>query len=443
MKVEVTELGPVKRSLKIEVPQEDVNKQFAEVYAELNRQVRIPGFRPGKAPQALLEQRYGKDVGDDVVRRLIPAFYEKAIRQAGIVPLIVEVPPVERVKIKKDSPFSFTATVEIKPRIELRDYKAPNPISLKIDTRTVTDDQIDKALNVLRERQAQLEAAPAGAELADGSYAVLDVEGFVDLAPLEGAKKEGHLHKLGAKLTVMGLEVDDQLLGKKEGQAIEISQPYPATHPDQKLAGKTVVFRIKVAAVKQKKLAPLDDEFAKDCGPYQSLGDLKEKLREEMEKALKKDIEETYKDTILKRLVETHHFDVPETLVGRELEAMVRQKLEQEMRMKGRSQAANPEDMAARQQEAKRLQEEFRPEAQRRVKIGMILEAIADKEGITVDNEDIEAEIERMAAELRISVEDIRKFMQAGGEDSRDELRGRIMADKSLDFVYRHAMIQK
>lgn len=443
MKVEVTELGPVKRSLKIEVPQEDVNKQFAEVYAELNRQVRIPGFRPGKAPQALLEQRYGKDVGDDVVRRLIPTFYEKAIRQAGIVPLIVEVPPVERVKIKKDSPFSFTATVEIKPRIELRDYKAPNPISLKIDTRKVTDDQIDKALNVLRERQAQLEAAPADAELADGSYAVLDVEGFVDLAPLEGAKKEGHLHKLGAKLTVMGLEVDDQLMGKKEGQAIEISQPYPATHPDRKLAGKTVVFRIKVAAVKQKKLTPLDDEFAKDCGPYQSLGDLKDKLREEMEKALKKDIEETYKDTILKRLVETHHFDVPETLVGRELEAMVRQKLEQEMRMKGRSQDANPEDMAARQQEAKRLQEEFRPEAQRRVKVGMILEAIADKEAITVDNEDIEAEIQRMATELRISVEDIRKFMQAGGEDSMDELRGRIMADKSLDFVYRHAMIQK
>jgi trigger factor len=139
MKVEVTELGPIKRSLKIEVPQEDVNKQFAEVYADLNRNVRVPGFRPGKAPQAMLEQRYGKDVGEDVVRRLIPTFYEKAIRQAGIVPIVVEVPPIERVKIKKDAPFSFTATVEIKPKIELRDYKAPNPISLKIDTRTVTD----------------------------------------------------------------------------------------------------------------------------------------------------------------------------------------------------------------------------------------------------------------------------------------------------------------
>ena len=443
MKVEVTELGPVKRSLKIEVPQEDVNRQFAEVYAELNRQVRIPGFRPGKAPQALLEQRYGKDVGDDVVRRLIPTYYEKAIRQAGIVPLIVEVPPIERVKIKKDAPFSFTATVEIKPPIQLRDYKAPNPMSLKLDTRTVTDEQLGKVLETLRERQAQLDAAPAGMALVDGSFAVLDVEGFLDLAPLEGARKEGILHRVGSKMPVMGIEVDEQLLGKTEGQLVEISQPYPANHPDAKLAGKTVVFRIKVAAVKQKRLPPLDDEFAKDCGPYGTLAELKDKLKEEMERALKREIEDTYKDTILKRLVETHHFDIPETLVERELAAMVRQRLEQEARMKGRPQPSGPDELAARQQEAKRLQEEFRPEATRRVKVGMILEAIAEKEGISVSQEDLDAEIARMASELRMSADDIRKIVRAGGEDSLDELRGRILADKSLDFVYRHAVIQK
>lgn len=443
MKVEVTELGPIKRSLKIEVSQEDVNKQFAEVYADLNRQVRIPGFRPGKAPQSLLEQRYGKDVGEDVVRRIIPTYYEKAIRQAGIVPIVVEVPPIERVKIKKDAPFSFTATVEIKPKIELRDYKAPNPISLKIDTRTVTDDQIDKALNVLRERQAQLEAAPTGTALADGSYVVLNVEGFVDLAPLEGAKKDGHLHKIGAKLSVMGLEVDEHLMGKAEGQVVEISQPYPAAHPDRKLAGKTVVFRITVVSVKQKKLAPLDDEFAKDCGPYQSVAELKEKLREEMEKALKKDIEETYKDTILKRLVETHHFDIPETLVERELTAMIRHRVDQEIRMKGRERATELEDPTVRQEAFKKWREEFHPEAQRRVKVGMILEAISEKEGLTVEQEDLDAEVQRMSSELRISIEEIARIVKAGGEEAMDELRGRIMADKSLDFVYRHAIIQK
>jgi trigger factor len=195
--------------------------------------------------------------------------------------------------------------------------------------------------------------------------------------------------------------------------------------------------------VKQKKLPPLDDEFAKDCGPYSTLAELKDKLKEEMERALKREIEDTYKDTILKRLAETHHFDIPETLVERELAAMVRQKLEQEARMKGRAQIASPEVRAARQQEAKRLQEEFRPEALRRVKVGMILEAIAEKEGISVSQEDLDAEIKRMAAELRMPEEDIRKIVQAGGEDSLDELRGRILADKSLDFVYRHAVIQK
>jgi trigger factor len=142
MKLEVTELGPSKRALKIEVPEDEVNRQFAQAYTELNRQVRIPGFRPGKAPVALLEQRYAKAVEEDLVRKLIPDYYDKAVRQAGIVPVLVEVPPLERVKIKKNTPFSFTATVEIKPKIELRDYKAPNPISLKPDTLTVSDEQI-------------------------------------------------------------------------------------------------------------------------------------------------------------------------------------------------------------------------------------------------------------------------------------------------------------
>ena len=133
MKMEVTELGPMKRALKIEVPVEEVAQRFVLAYKELNRQVRVPGFRPGKAPQALLEQRYAKAVEEDVVRSLVPDFYDRAVRQAGISPVVVEIPPLERVKIKRDAPFTFTATVEIKPKIELRDYKAPNPISLKPD----------------------------------------------------------------------------------------------------------------------------------------------------------------------------------------------------------------------------------------------------------------------------------------------------------------------
>ena len=177
MKMEMTELGPMKRALKIEVPAQEVTQRFSRAYTELNRQVRIPGFRPGKAPLGLLEKRYAKEVEEDVIRSIVPDFYDRAVREAGISPVLVEIPPLERVKIKKDEPFTFTATVEIKPTIELRDYKAPNPISLKPDKRTVTDEQVDRALEVLREQQARLEAAPAGTVLGDGDFAVVDLEG--------------------------------------------------------------------------------------------------------------------------------------------------------------------------------------------------------------------------------------------------------------------------
>lgn len=440
MKLEVTELGPNKRALKIEVPEDEVNRQFAQAYVDLNRQVRIPGFRPGKAPLALLEKRYAKVVEEDLIRKLIPDYYDKAVRQAGFVAVQVEVPPLERAKIKKNAPFSFTATVEIKPPIELRDYKAPNPISLKPDKRVVTDEQVMEALDRLREQHAQLDAAPSGAVIGEGDYAVLDVEGFVDTAPVEGAKKEGHLHKVGSKLPVLGIDVDEALLGKREGDSVEIPQPYPDTHPDPQLAGKTVVFRILIKAVKRKKLAALDDEFAKDCGPYSSLEELKAKLRGEIEATLKRDIDESYKDQILKRLVETHHFDLPESLVERELAAAIRQRMESRMRQRGKIDQA--EDLVKQQQEIKQLREELLPDATRRVKVGLILEAIAEKEGIRVEEADVAAELERLAKRLKLTAEDIRRMVESAGQDMREELFGRILAEKSLDFVYRHAMIQ-
>jgi trigger factor len=435
MKMEVTELGPMKRALKIEVPADEVTQRLARAYVELNRQVNIPGFRPGKAPLALLEKRYAKTVEEDVIRSLVPDFYDKAIRQAGIVPVFVEIPPLDRVKIKKDEPFTFTATVEIKPKIELRDYKTPSPISLKPDKRTVTDEQLDRGLEVLRQQQARLEAAPAGHTIVDEDYIVLDVQGTFDGAPLEGAKKEGQLHKVGSHASVLGLEIDSHVGGKKEADVLEISQPYPASHPDPRVAGKTVVFTLTIKSVKEKKLPALDDEFAKDCGPYTSLQEIKDKLRSGMEQALKREIEDTYKDTIIKRLVETHHFDLPETLVERELEAIIRQHVQQQQRKEGAQEAPGTEDLTS-------LRQEHRDEAARRVKLGLVLETIAEKEGLTVTQDDLNAEIMRLASELKMPVADLVKMVKAGGQESIDELRARILEGKALDFVYRNAVIQ-
>ncbi|MDK2744233.1 MAG: trigger factor [Nitrospira sp.] len=437
MKMEVTELGPMRRALKIEVPADEVTQQFSRAYLELSRQVHIPGFRPGKAPLAILEKRYAKAVEEDVIRKLVPDFYGRAIKQAGINPVVVDIPPLDRVTIKKDSPFTFTATVEIKPTIELRSYRAPNPISLPADKRTVAEEQVDRALEVLREQQARLDAAPAGTVLAEGDYAIVDLEGYLDDIALEGTKKEGQLHKVGSKAALLGIEIDAHLIGRHDGEVIDIPQTYPVSHPDQRVAGKSVRFRLDIKGVKHKKLPALDDEFAKDCGPYASLQELKDKLRGEMEKALKKDIEESYKDVILKRLIDTHHFDLPDTLVERELSTIVRQKLQ--ARQRGKALDSPP---AADAEELKKIREEHREEANRRVKAGLILEAIAEKEGLAVSQEDLNNEVTRLATELRVPMADLVKMIQAGGQDSIDELRARILADKALDVVYRQAVIQ-
>src|SRR5262249_42928973 len=175
------------------------------------------------------------------------------------------------------------------------------------------------------------------------------------------------------------------------------------------------------------------DEFAKDCGPFNSLQEIKDKLRDGMERALKREIEDSYKDVIIKRLVETHHFDLPETLVERELEAIIRQSLQQQKG--GVQESPGGEDLA-------HLRQEHRNEAVRRVKLGLVLETIAEKEGLTVTQEDLNAEIVRLASDLKMSPDDLVKMIKAGGQESLDELRNRTLADKALDFVYRNAVIQ-
>jgi trigger factor len=301
----------------------------------------------------------------------------------------------------------------------------------------VTEEQLAKGMNVLREQHARLEAPPPGHKATEGDFVILSVEGFLDEQPLEGSKKTGHLHKVGSKASLLGLEIDQHVLGRAEGDTVEISQPYPPSHPDARVAGKTVMFKVAVNAVKIKTLPALDDEFAKDCGAYASLAELQDRLRTEMEKALKREIEEGYKDTVVKRLVETHHFDLPETLVERELEAIIRQYLQQRQRRGGEGASAlETSDLA-------KLRQENREEAARRVKVGLILETVAEKEQLTVTQEDLDNEIRRLASELKIGQPDLVKMIQAGGQDSIDELRARILAEKSLDFVYRNAVIQK
>jgi trigger factor len=357
-----------------------------------------------------------------------------------VVPVVVDIPPLDRMKVEPNTAFTFTATVEIKPAIQLGDYRPPNPISLKKDARSVTDDQVDQALQTLREQQAQIDAVSQGTPLKDGLYAVLTVEGFVDNQPVEGSQKNGHLHKLGSKTPILGVELDDHLIGNVAGETLDIPQPYPPNHPDPNLAGKTMVLKVTIDAVKEQKLPDLDDEFAKDCGDYDSLEALKAAITTQLENILKQDLEEGYKDQVIERLLQMHHFDIPEVLIERELQTLVRQKLMKEHRHAHRTD--DLKEPIRLQEEAKRLQQEQQPEAKRRVKLSLILDAISQKEGLQISDEEVQAEVVKLATSLKLPVAEIQRMVEAGGAGAQEEFRERMKAEKALQFVYQNAVIQ-
>ena len=432
MKLEVTELGPVQRAVKIEVPAEDVTKRFEVAYADLNRRVHIPGFRPGKAPQGLLEQRYAKAIEEDVLRQLLPDYYRRAMKETGFDPVTVDIPPLERIKIKKGTPLVFTATVEIKPIFELREYKG---LTLKQDKRAIDNDELAKAMQVLRQQHAQLDVVKEERGIAEGDYVQARIEAFEGAVPSEVMKPENQLLRIGDKASIAGLVLDDALLGKTKGQVVEVKQP-----DGEGAAVKTITLRATVQELKAKVLPELDDEFAKDLGDYKTLGELQDKVKSQLEQGLQRDIEEKYKDEIMKRLVDLHHhFELPESLVQRELDAMI-QNAHQRRRMTWAEAHGEPERMPP--EEVRKLREEFLPTAKERVRLGLVLEAIAQKEGITVAETDIEQECRLMARAMKVEPAEIKKLLLSGGQDAVEDLRSRILADKALQFVYQKAIIQ-
>ena len=432
MKLEVTELGPVQRAVKIEVPAEDVTKRFEVAYADLNRRVHIPGFRPGKAPQGLLEKRYAKAVEEDVLRQLLPDYYRRAMKETGFDPVTVDIPPLERIKIRKGTPLVFTATVEIKPIFELREYKG---LTLKQDKRAIDNDELAKAMQILRQQHAQLEVVKEERGIAEGDYVQARIEAFEGAVPSEEIKPENHLIRIGDKAPIAGLVLDEALLGKMKGQVAEVKQPDGGGAAD-----KTITLRATVQELKAKVLPELDDEFAKDLGDYKTLGELQDKVKTQLEQGLQRDVEEKYKDEIMKRLVDLHHhFELPESLVQRELDAMI-QNAHQRRRMTWAEAHGEPERMPP--EEVRKLREEFLPTAKERVRLGLVLEAIAQKEGIAVAETDIEQECRLMARAMKVEPAEIKKLLLSGGQDAVEDLRSRILADKALQFVYQKAIIQ-
>lgn len=426
MKLDVTELGPMKRVVRIEVPAEDIATRFQDAYTELRSHVRIPGFRPGKVPQAMLEKRYAKTVEDDVLRRLIPEYYRKAMKETGFKPVSVDFPEIDRITIASGLPLVFTATVEIKPVFDLQTYQG---LALTQDQRIIAEENLDQAMEALRQQHAQIETVQESRAIAAADIVQVAIEQVQGVTAPRGFKPEPHLIRAGDKTPIYGAVLDDAIIGKRTGEAFEANGP-------------VLTVRGTVQALKRRVLPDLDDEFAKDLGQYATLAELRNAVRAQLERNLAREIEATYKDRLMKQLVENHHFAVPESLVQRELDAMVHaeQSRQQRLSLLASHGAGGGESLPA--VDVGTFRQENQPTAQQRVALGLILEAIADKQGLVVTEADMLEECRRMAQVMQVAVADVVKRLQAEGEDAIADLRARILAEKALQVVYEKALIQ-
>ena len=423
MKVSVETLSPVKRTLSVEVGAESVEREFVSAYAELGRRVKVPGFRRGRVPMGLLESRFSQEIEGDVVRRLVPQAYEEAIKEAGLTP--VQLPTIEHVSVKRDSPLSFTATVEVRPFIELKSYVG---LPLARPVVRVSDEDVSKLVEELRERHAQLESLPDDHSVVQGDYVVMDFEGRVDGRPLADASAKAYLVHVGSGAIMP--ELDAALIGRRKGDRFETQVTLPSDHSNRQLAGRAVLFQIDVVDIKRKVLPGLDDEFAKDLGMgIESLDLLRGKLREELERRRREVQRIEERRALLKLMLDQHEVALPPSLVLREAELMrdrIRRHLE--------SEPQGP-DLEALDQQANQAAEE-------RVKGDLLLEAIAEREHIEVDQTEIERELERLARETRSSVHEVRKLV-AGESGNFVGLRATLLREKTLDWLHARAEISE
>ncbi|MBI3609215.1 MAG: trigger factor [Nitrospirae bacterium] len=425
MKVAVEEISSVKKSLKIEVPEAVVAQEFTAAYSNLNQRVRIPGFRPGKAPRSLLEQRYGATVEEDVIRRLVPDYYQKAIKETGLRP--VELPAIEKIELKKNAPLSFTAMVEITPPIPLGTTTGLKVEKPKME---VTNLEVGKALEALQEQHAQLVTCPEGHQIAEKDFVVIDFLGTMDGRPLEGGSRQNQPVQIGSNTMIPGFE--EQLINHQRGDRVKVQTSFPKDYPKAELAGRPVEFEVTIREVKQKTVPALDDEFAKDAGPFTSLDELKTKLRDDLTARFRSEQERTVKSALLKQLTEAHRFDVPPSLVEHEVqEALAR--LEQRLPKGMTLSQAKIDPLAVRK--------EIEPAAHEKIKGRLILSAIADREKLTVTQDEVETALARTAQELNVSPEDVRRLILSQ-DGSLDVFKARLLEDKALDWVMSRAVIE-
>ncbi|OOE13795.1 trigger factor [Fictibacillus arsenicus] len=409
--------------LTVEVEASEVDTALDQAFKKVVKQVNVPGFRKGKMPRKLFEQRFGvESLYQDALDILLPKAYGDAVEETGIEP--VDRPEVDIEKMEQGSNLVFTAKVIVKPEVKLGEYKGLEVEKTKTD---VTDEDVQNELTRLQEQQAELVVKEDGA-IENGDTVNLDFEGFVDGEAFEGGKAENYSLEIGSGSFIPGFE--EQLVGEKAGAEKDVNVTFPEEYHAEELAGKPAVFKVKIHDIKSKQLPELNDEFAKEAeGDAETLEDLKKELRTKLEESKKQEAENQTRETVIEKASENAEIEIPEAMVNTELDRMV-QEFGQRLQMQGMNLDLYYQ-FSGTSEEA--LREQMKEDAQKRVRTNLVLEAIVEAENIEVSEEEIDAELNKMAEMYKMEVEQIKQMLAMQG--GNDAVAADLKVRKAIDFL--------
>lgn len=424
MKVEIENLGEVKRKLMIEVPSAEVNQEVDRAYLKLGKNAKVKGFRPGKVPRSILELYYRKQVEQEVSDSLVRRSLGEALKEKALEPVSLNWPEIlPQLVVGED--YRFSVELEVPPEFEVTDYLG---LSLGAPEVEVTEEMVDQRLDEIRQSNAILRPVAESRGIKEGDFAVLDYQAYFGGQPVESGRQENYYLEVGAGK--FHGEFENQLLGLTPGTETRFPVDLPPDFFNPLLAGKMVEFQVKVHEVKEKVVPDLDDAFAQGLGGnFQTIADLRQAVREDIIKVKESERQNLLETQVLDQLLARTPFEAPPSLVRQEQESIHREQWER-LRQYG----VNLEGMDREQ-----MLERVQPQAERRVRGRLLLERIAAQEGLTVDEAELEDGLERIAARSGREVAQVKQFYQE--HDLLGALRRTLRDEKTMKFLLDKATV--
>ena len=421
MSLQVEKLEKNMAKLTIEASAEDFEKAIQKVYLKARGRINIPGFRKGKAPRKLIEKMYGTGVFyEDAANDLIPTAYAEALKDCDLE--IVSRPEINVTQIESGKPFIFTAEVAVKPEVTLGEYKG---VEVEKSNVEVTDEDINKEVDKERENNSRTIDVDDRA-VESGDIIKLDFDGSVDGVPFAGGKAENYTLTIGSGSFIPGFE--DQLIGTKIGEEKDVTVTFPEDYHEKSLAGKEAVFKCKVNAITVKELPDADDEFASEVSEFETLAEYKEDIKKKLTEKKEKEARAKKEAQAVEKAVENATMEIPDAMIDTQVQSMM-----EDFARRMQSQGLSLEQyFQFTGMDAKKMHDQMKPEALKRIQNSLVLEAVAKAENIEISDEKVDEEIAKMAEAYKMEVEKLKGII---GDSERDQMKKDLAVQAAADLI--------